>query len=108
MSVNLTDCPAWPRYLTRESAAVYLGVSTDLFDDEVRQGLWPAPRRRGGRGGKLTWDRLLLDDAADRASGITHGPEVGEPVAASSPSPAEDTAATDRSRIDAAFPPKRA
>jgi hypothetical protein len=66
--------PFLPRYLGRPHAALYVGVSVDVFDDEVRAGLWPAPRRRGGKGGKLTWDRILLDRAADRDSGLLDVP----------------------------------
>ncbi len=80
--MNLSDCPSWPRFLTRETAAVYLGVSVDVFDAEVRAGIWPVPQKRGGKGGRLTWDRVLLDGAADRLSGVKEG---GELVAASPP-----------------------
>jgi hypothetical protein len=66
----LSDLPFWPRYLSREEAARYVGVSPDVFDTEVDIGHWPAARRRGGKGGRLTWDRLSLDAAADRDSGI--------------------------------------
>jgi len=64
------ELPDWPRMLGREEAARYLGVSDDVFDQEVRAGLWPPALRRGARGGRLTWDRLALDRAADRASGL--------------------------------------
>lgn len=57
-----------PRYLSREEAAAYVGVSTTTFDPEVRDGWWPPARRRGGRLGRLTWDRVMLDAAADRAA----------------------------------------
>jgi hypothetical protein len=69
----LSDLPFWPRYLSREQAAVYVGVSADTFDQEVVAGLWPGPRRRGGKGGRLTWDRCMLDAAADRDSGLGDG-----------------------------------
>lgn len=58
-----------PRYLTREQAAAYLGVSADTFAWEVEQGHWPAAVRRGRKGGLVTWDRLALDDRADLRSG---------------------------------------
>ena len=70
----MTVLPFWPRYLSRVEAARYLGVSVDVFDDEVKEGLWPAARRRGGKGGRLTWDRVLLDATADQASGIAARP----------------------------------
>jgi hypothetical protein len=69
--------PFWPRYLTREQAAAYLGVSVDVFDDEVRAGLWPAARRRGAKGGKLTWDKSLLDLRADQEAGLAARPAMG-------------------------------
>jgi hypothetical protein len=67
----LSSLPFWPRLLSREEAARYVGVSPETFDGEVALGLWPAARRRGGKGGRLTWDRALLDAAADRDSGLT-------------------------------------
>jgi hypothetical protein len=66
----LEGLPSWPRYLGRAEAAAYLGVSVDVFDDEVRAGIWPPPRRRGAKGGRHTWDKALLDSTADSASGI--------------------------------------
>lgn len=68
----LSELPFWPRYLSREESARYVGVSPDVFDGEVDAGHWPQARRRGGKGGRLTWDRLSLDAAADRDSGIGH------------------------------------
>ena len=50
----------FPRHLNRELAAAYVGVSVDVFDDEVRAGMWPAGERRGRKGGRHTWDRALL------------------------------------------------
>ena len=71
------------RFLTREQAASYLGVSARTFDAEVATGLWPSAMRRGGQKRALTWDRRLLDRAADLLAGLA------------------DTAAPDRA-IDAA------
>jgi len=59
-----------PRFLSREQAAAYLGVGTTVFDAEVKAGVWPQAMRRGGREGRLTWDRHLLDAWADRAGGL--------------------------------------
>lgn len=64
-----------PRYLSREEAAAYLGVSADTFDSEVANGWWPPARRRGEQGVRLTWDRHALDAAADQASGLARAPE---------------------------------
>lgn len=79
----LASLPFWPRYLSREEAARYVGVSPDVFDTEVDTGHWPVARRRGGKGGRLTWDRVSLDAAADLASGI--GQPNAEPVAGPNP-----------------------
>lgn len=62
-----------PRFLTRDQAAAYLGVGTTTFDREVADGIWPRATRRGSKGGALTWDRVLLDRAADRLAGIDGG-----------------------------------
>lgn len=78
---SLSELPSWPRDLSRDEAARYLGVSVDVFDDEVSAGLWPQARRRGGKGGRLTWDRRALDAAADRDSGLTvHDAPPAPPV----------------------------
>lgn len=56
-----------------QQAAIYVGVSVSTFDHEVRIGIWPRGRRRGVKGGRLTWDRALLDAAADRQGGLSAG-----------------------------------
>lgn len=66
----LSDLPFWPRLLSREEAARYVGVSPAVFDEEVKHGIWPPALRRGPRQGRTTWDRLALDRAADVASGL--------------------------------------
>jgi hypothetical protein len=74
MAARLSDLegmPYWPRFLSREQAAAYLGVSAETFDDEVEEGLWPAGMRRGKQGRRITWDRVALDRAADRANDLT-------------------------------------
>jgi hypothetical protein len=65
------------RFLTRPQAAAYLGVSVRTFDAEVTSGVWPAPMRRGGKQGALTWDRRLLDRAADRIGGLAESDAPG-------------------------------
>lgn len=64
---DLAGLPYWPRLLSREQAAAYLGVSPGTFDKEVQDGLWPAAERHGNR---LLWDRLLLDRTQDERSGL--------------------------------------
>lgn len=76
----ISDLPFWPRLLSHEEAARYVGVSVDVFDTEVRAGVWPPAQRRGERGGRLTWDRLALDRAADRASHLESPTEPAPPV----------------------------
>jgi hypothetical protein len=79
---QLSSLPFWPRYLSRDEAARYVGAPVSVFVDEVRRGVWPPGFRRGGRNGRLTWDRIALDHAADRASGLegTAGPAAPGPA----------------------------
>jgi len=65
-----------PRFLSVAQAAAYVGVSADTFLEEVALGWWPAALRRGAKGRRLTWDRLALDAAADRRSGLAAPPET--------------------------------
>lgn len=51
-----------PRGLSRSAAAAYVGVGTTLFDEMVRDGRMPSPKRINGR---RVWDRVLLDKAFD-------------------------------------------
>jgi hypothetical protein len=66
----LTDLPNWLLFLSRDEAARYVGVSSDVFDDEVASGLWPPPKRRGTKGGRLTWHRPSLDATAAQEAGL--------------------------------------
>ena len=54
-----------PRGLKREQAAAYTGVSVATFDSYRRRGLLPRPTLPGKR-----YDRVLLDRAMDKLSGI--------------------------------------
>lgn len=49
-----------PRGLSRIRAAEYLGISPSLFDDMVRDGRMPRPKRINSR---TVWDRRQLDHA---------------------------------------------
>jgi excisionase family DNA binding protein len=49
-----------PRGLRRVQAAEYIGVGVSKFDEMVRDGRMPKPKRVGGR---TIWDRLELDAA---------------------------------------------
>jgi len=51
-----------PRLLRRERAAVYLDVSPAKFDQMVREGVVPSPKRLKSM---KVWDRADLDAFAD-------------------------------------------
>ena len=50
------------RGLSREEAAMYVGISASKFDELVRDGRMPAPKRIDGR---KVWDIQNLDVAFD-------------------------------------------
>ena len=52
------SCP--PRGLSREQAALYIGIKSTLFDEMVKDHRMPAPKRINTR---TVWDRLALDEA---------------------------------------------
>lgn len=60
----LADMPQWPRLLSEEQAAAYVGVSVNMFRAGVGT-LWPKAIRIGRR--KL-YDRLALESAVDELS----------------------------------------
>src|SRR6266536_1364706 len=53
-----------PRLINREVAAAYVSVSQTTFDEMVKNGRMPRPRRLGGR--RHAWDVRALDAAVDR------------------------------------------
>lgn len=57
------DIPYWPRGLSDEQAARYVGVCENTFKAERDAGLWPKPERRGRR---VINDRHRLDEAWDQ------------------------------------------
>jgi hypothetical protein len=60
--------PFWPRLLTRELAAMYLGVSLRQFDQECEDGMWPKAIDRGkvaSKNPRKTWIREKLDYTID-------------------------------------------
>lgn len=65
-----SDLPYWPRLLSHDLAAAYVGASPNLFDEEISKGVWPSGETRGSRGGLRTWDRFALDAAQDRRAGL--------------------------------------
>src|SRR6184192_3994382 len=48
------------RGLSRVESAIYVGVSPTLFDQMVKDGRMPTPKRINGR---VVWDIRALDDA---------------------------------------------
>jgi len=76
MTERPTPPNRWPRYLSRKLAAEYCGVSESTFDWEVAHGIWPQGERRGRKGGRLTWDKELIDRRGDIRSGLSS--EAGE------------------------------
>ncbi len=52
-----------PRLITREAAASYVSVSPTTFDEMVKDGRMPKPKRLGGR--RKAWDVHALDAAVD-------------------------------------------
>jgi predicted DNA-binding transcriptional regulator AlpA len=51
-----------PRGLSREQSARYIGISPSLFDQLVKDGRMPKPKRINAR---TVWDRRKLDEAFD-------------------------------------------
>ncbi|MGB3388984.1 MAG: hypothetical protein WBA88_13455 [Pseudaminobacter sp.] len=49
-----------PRGLSRDEAARYVGVGTTKFDEMVKDGRMPKPKRLDGR---TIWDRVAIDIA---------------------------------------------
>jgi hypothetical protein len=74
---DLEGLPDWPRGLSGEQAAAYVGVSLPTFLAEVAHGKWPDGERRGPKGTRVVWDRKALDISYDRASrlDLSHGPD---------------------------------
>ena len=60
MSRALADIHYPPRGLSRDEAARYVGIGTTKFDDMVKDGRMPKPKRIDGR---TVWDRIALDSA---------------------------------------------
>lgn len=52
-----------PRLIGREAAAAYLSVSSTIFDEMVRDGRMPRPKKLGER--RLAWDVRAIDRAID-------------------------------------------
>jgi excisionase family DNA binding protein len=61
------------RGLSRAEAAHYVGVGTSKFDEMVKDGRMPAPKRIDGR---VVWDRRQIDEAFEL---LPDGNEAGNP-----------------------------
>lgn len=70
-----------PRGLSRIESAAYVGVSASLFDEMVKDGRMPLPKRINAR---TVWDRLRLDVAfaalpdGDDGEGTSRNDEWGD------------------------------
>jgi predicted DNA-binding transcriptional regulator AlpA len=53
-----------PRLVAREAAASYVCVSPNTFDEMVRDGRMPRPKRLSPH--RIAWDVRALDTAVDR------------------------------------------
>jgi predicted DNA-binding transcriptional regulator AlpA len=58
-----------PRGLSRSEAAAYVGISPSLFDELVRDGRMPSPKRINSR---TVWDRKRLDEAFEALPDNSH------------------------------------
>lgn len=63
---DIADLPGWPRGLSEEQAAAYVGVSVTTFRWEVEQGIHPPAECRGPSGTRKVWDRDALDAKWDQ------------------------------------------
>jgi len=61
-----------PRLLDEQTAAAYLGIGKTKFRARWQRRELPQPHKDGGR---LLWDRRLLDRYVDRLSGIDDEPK---------------------------------
>jgi predicted DNA-binding transcriptional regulator AlpA len=59
-----------PRGLSRFHAAAYVGISASLFDEMVKDGRMPPPKRINSR---VVWDVRRLDEAFDSLPEIDAG-----------------------------------
>lgn len=71
--------PALPlppaRFVSRVQAAAFFGVSPGTFDKMRWEGIAPAPKRVYGR---VLWDVVELNAAADALSGLSDADRVAE------------------------------
>lgn len=67
VATRMAVCPPpTARGLSREGAADYIGISASLFDEMVKDGRMPKPKRINSR---TVWDLHAVDRAFDRLPG---------------------------------------
>ncbi len=68
-----------PRGLSRIEAAAYIGVSMSMFDQMVKDGRMPPPKRINSR---VVWDRRSLDSAFEELPDVAERNPWDDEVAA--------------------------
>lgn len=68
----ITELPGWPRGLTQEQAAAYMGVSVATYNRAVKAKKYPGPTLEGGR-----YDKHLLDQVGKPGAESTVAGGVG-------------------------------
>lgn len=73
---DIENLPNWPRILSEEQAAAYVGVSRETFRQRVQDGIYPQQRE----GKRVLYDRKVVDRIEDQRSGLlgTDSPEDRE------------------------------
>lgn len=64
---DISGLPYWPRLLSEDQAAAYVGVSRETFRQLVKAGTYP--QRREGK--RVLYDRRVIDRIEDMRSGLT-------------------------------------
>lgn len=67
---DLSSLPDWPRLLSRDQAAMYVGLSPRSFDLEVAAGTFPGPVELK-RVRRLLWERKAIDARIDQLSDLS-------------------------------------
>jgi hypothetical protein len=77
---DLVGLPGWPRRLSREQAAKFVGVSPALFDTKVADKTLPGPIAGWGR--RKLWDTKALELALDKEIGLSgqSAPSLVDPI----------------------------
>ncbi|MEP3114115.1 hypothetical protein [Nisaea sp.] len=66
---DMSSLPDWPRKLSAQQAAVYVGLTEPTFLKLVKTGVYPegqaVPETR-----RIVWDKKLIDRVEDARSGL--------------------------------------